>query len=134
MRARIRRLGPLAAVTASTAIGVGVVAAVDPEPPGHHPICPLLILTGYYCPACGSLRAVHALTRADLHLAVDRNPLLVACLPFLLAAYLCWARRLVLGHPSRTGPAPRWVSWGLPALLIGFGVLRNVPALSWLAP
>jgi hypothetical protein len=125
-------------VAASTAIIAGVVATVDPEQAGHYPICPFLFLTGYYCPACGSLRAVHALLRGDVGHAVDRNPLLVAAVPFVLAGYLAWVGRLIAGRPPGRGPAPRWMSralsWGLPAVLIVFGVLRNVPALSWLAP
>jgi hypothetical protein len=134
VRTWMRRLGPLAVVTASVVAGVGVVVAVDPEQPGHYPVCPFLVITGWYCPACGSLRAVHALLRGDLKHAADRNSLLVVALPFLVAGYLQWARRLVMGLPPGNRPPSRWMSWGLPAVLIGFGVLRNVPVLSWLAP
>jgi hypothetical protein len=133
-RIRIRRAGPLIAATTSLTVGLGIVAAVDPERPGHYPVCPFLFLTGYYCPACGSLRAVHALLHGDPMLAMHRNPLLVAALPLLVAGYVWWGRRLVLGGPPRSRPMPRWASWGLPAVLIAFGVLRNLPALSWLAP
>ncbi|MGW5120324.1 DUF2752 domain-containing protein, partial [Streptomyces noursei] len=49
----LRRLaapvGTLAAVTAAFAW----VGAVDPNEPGHYPVCPLLHLTGLLCPACG---------------------------------------------------------------------------------
>jgi len=131
-RDRIRRVGPAALVAASVAVGVWVVTVVNPEQPNHYPTCPFLLLTGYYCPACGSLRAVHALAHGDLVLAIHRNPLLVAAVPFLLWAYLRWTRRLALGLPSRT--APPWLVRGLLAVLVGFWVLRNVPALSWLAP
>ena len=127
------RFGPPAGVAAVTACFVGFVGVVDPNRSGHYPTCPFLLITGYYCPGCGSLRAIHALAHGRPLEALDRNPLLVAVLPFLLAAYLGWARRRIWERP-RTWLAPPAVIWGLLVVLIAFWVLRNLPAFSWLAP
>ena len=42
--------------------------------PGHYPTCPFLAITGWYCPGCGSLRAVHDLLHGDLAGAVRPQP------------------------------------------------------------
>ena len=47
-RRLVRPLAALAAVAMPTVF----VAAVDPNTPGHYPVCPLLRLTGLYCPGC----------------------------------------------------------------------------------
>ena len=107
---------------------------VDPDRPGHYPVCPFLRITGWWCPGCGGLRCVHALTRADLATAVHDNVLAVAACTL---AVLVWARwtylsarglRTVLRAPGRVPVA------GLVAVVIGFTVLRNLPAGAFLAP
>jgi hypothetical protein len=109
---------------------------VDPNHPGHYPVCPFLRITGWWCPGCGGLRCVHALTRGDLATAGHDNALaLVAC----TAAVLFWARWT---HRSARGlrtavrlPGPGW-AWtlGTAAAVLGFTVLRNLPAGAFLAP
>ena len=130
-RAR-RLLGPGALGLAGVA-AVVLVAAVSPEQPGHYPVCPTLALTGFYCPACGGLRAVHALTHGDLGLALQRNPVVVLGLPFAAWAYLAWFRRRWRGRPAAWYPTGGQVAWFLVAF-IGFGVVRNLPWFGWLAP
>jgi hypothetical protein len=122
---------PVGALAAG-AVAVAVVATIDPEQPGHYPTCPFLSVTGWWCPGCGSLRAVHALAHGDVATAVDRNVLLVLTLPVLLVAWTAWLRRTITGRAQRALPlAALWT--GL-AIVGAFWVLRNVPAGSWLAP
>jgi hypothetical protein len=128
-----RRLGPPALTATVVGAAVGLLAVVDPEQPGHYPTCPFLYLTGYYCPGCGSLRAVHALAHGDLGTALDRNVLLVVAVPVLIALFLVWTRRVIQGRPF-VRSAPPWVIQGIFVLVAAFWVLRNVPAFSWLAP
>lgn len=40
--------------------------------------CPIHAFTGFYCPGCGSTRAVRALLNGDLQLAIHNNVLLLA--------------------------------------------------------
>ncbi|NLF04211.1 MAG: DUF2752 domain-containing protein [Actinomycetales bacterium] len=132
--ARRRELVRVAAVGLGALAAVALVAVVDPHEPGHYPTCPTLALAGVYCAGCGALRAVHSLTRLDLAGAWDMNPLLVLAVPFVVAAWGSWAWRAWSGRPRRA-PARAWVVWSLFAVVVGYSVLRNVPALApWLAP
>lgn len=91
-------------------------------------------LTGWWCPGCGGLRAVHALTRGDLVGALHDNAFGVAFCAVLLGGWLLWISREVRGLPR---PRPRSGRWGTVALLAGvlaFTVLRNLPAGAFLAP
>lgn len=123
-----------APVLAGTAVAAATafVALVSPEEPGSYPACPFHVLTGWWCPGCGSLRAVHALTHGDVPTAVQRNLLLVLAVPVLVLAWGSWLRRAVAGRPRRT--LPRAAGWTLLAGLAVFWVVRNLPAGSWLAP
>ena len=122
------------AVLAGGVAAVVAVAAIDPEEPGHYPTCPFLSMTGWWCPGCGSLRAVHALAHGDLGTAIDRNVLTVLAVPALVLAWVAWLRRTVTGRPRPRWAAPSAALWGLLATIVAFWVLRNVPAGSWLAP
>ena len=127
--------GPITLLAATVAGGaaLAVVALRDPNQAGHYPTCPFLALTGWYCPGCGGLRAVHALTHGDVVAAIGFNPLLVAMLPVVAGLYLGWARRMVTARP-RTWAAPGWLLWAFLAVVLAFGVLRNLPVGDWLAP
>jgi hypothetical protein len=55
--------------------------------------CPIHSLTGFFCPGCGSTRAVRALLTGDLQLAIHNNTLLLAApalmgIGFILNKYL----------------------------------------------
>jgi hypothetical protein len=131
-----RRFGALrlpGLVLAGAVAATSLVAVVDPNQPGHYPTCPFLAVTGYYCPGCGSLRALHDLARADVAGAVARNPLMVLAAGGLLAAFVVWTRRRWRGLP-RTWAAPAAVLYGLLTLVLAFWVLRNVPGWTWLSP
>ncbi|ROR89530.1 DUF2752 domain-containing protein [Nocardioides aurantiacus] len=131
-----RRGGVLAvAGVAATGLAVGVLlAAVDPHEPGHYPTCPFLATTGLYCPGCGALRATHDLLHGDVVGALARNPLTVLAAPYLLLAFVTWALRR-LGRPApRSTSLPPWAIWSLLALVVGFGVLRNLPGFAFLSP
>jgi hypothetical protein len=95
----------------------------------HLPLCPLHAMTGLWCPLCGGTRAGYALLHGEFGTAMHDNALLLATLPGLL---LLQVRRLAGGG---TGPlAPAWLSWSAAAVALAFGVWRNLPAGSWLAP
>ena len=125
------RMPALASVGALAA--TAVVAVVDPNQPGHYPTCPFLALTGYYCPGCGSLRAIHDLAHGNLAGALGRNPFTVMVLVGLAVGWVVWARRLWRGLP-RTWAAPPALLYGLLTLVLAFWALRNVPGWTWLSP
>ncbi|HEV7172501.1 DUF2752 domain-containing protein [Pedococcus sp.] len=123
---------PVAVAAAAGAV-VGTLAVVDPNQPGHYPTCPFLALTGFYCPGCGSLRAIHDLAHGDLGGAVARNPMAVMAVAGLLVAYAAWTRRLWRGEP-RSWVAPPWLLYLMLGAVVAFWVLRNVPGWTWLSP
>ncbi len=119
--------GLLAAAVAAVAVAVvGLVAAVDPNEPGHYPPCLFRRLTGLHCPGCGSLRGIHALAHGDLLGAVGSNVLIVIALPVLAVLWLRWL------HRCRTMPA--LALWAFAVLAVAFTVVRNLPFGAALAP
>jgi hypothetical protein len=131
----VRMRGPL--LTAGLAGGLALALHVrDPHSSGSWGLCPWLALTGHYCPGCGSLRAVNDLTNADLAAAASSNFVFVAMVPVLVFWWLRWTGRSWSGTPGPVAVRQRsglWIALGA-VVMVAFGVLRNLPAGSWLAP
>jgi hypothetical protein len=127
------RVAAPSAVLAAAMAAVATVAVLDPYEDGHYPTCPVLAVTGLYCPGCGTLRAIHSLTEGDPATALDMNPLALLLLPALAAFWAGWAWRCVRGRP-RGAPLPAWPASALLIALVVFTVARNVAVTAWLAP
>ena len=130
------RLGEARALPATLAAGAvctgALVALVDPEG-GAYPACPTRALLGVDCPACGTLRGLHALSRGRLTEALDHNLLLVLAVPLGVAAWLGWVRAAA-GVPVAARSVPRWAIALAVVVAIAFAVLRNLSldGLEWL--
>lgn len=110
------------------------VRAAGPHQPGHHPGCPLLRLTGLFCPGCGGLRALHALAHGDPLAALGANAAVVVGGAALVLGWLVWCAAALRGRAPEP-PAPRAVhGWAVCALVLAFTVVRNLPFGSALAP
>ncbi|UQX00715.1 DUF2752 domain-containing protein [Streptomyces sp. RerS4] len=118
-----------AAVAAFTYLGV-----VDPNEPGHYPVCPLLRLTGILCPGCGGLRSAHAVAQGDLITALGANAAAVAGYVAFAGFLALWLVRAVRGRPTPTIALRPVAWWGIGALLLAFTIVRNLPIGSALAP
>ncbi len=122
------------AVMASIAAAY-VLYAFDPATHAF-PQCPFYSITGFFCPGCGSQRAIHHLLHGHLLAAAGNNMLLVVVLPLLLLHAAAWlANRL----GQKQFPlvfekiiAAKWVM----LVVIVFWLMRNVPLqpFAWLAP
>ncbi|GAA3892506.1 DUF2752 domain-containing protein [Streptomyces lacrimifluminis] len=131
------------AVAARVAVPAGVLAAVvaafayvgtvDPNEPGHYPVCPLLRLTGVYCPGCGGLRSAHAFVHGDWVTALGANALAVTGYLAFAVLWTVWVVRAVRGRPIRIDLGSTQL-WSLGALLLVFTVVRNLPFGGWLHP
>ena len=131
---RERLTAPVATIAGLTAATVALHVR-DPHQSGSWGYCPLSLL-GVYCPGCGGLRAVNDLTHGDLAGAASSNLLLVVLLPVAVFFLARWALDAWQGR-RRVLPPPRVVTLQATAfglVLLGFMVLRNLPAGSWLAP
>ena len=116
--------------TALLALGAAGIAVVLPRldpfaSTSLLPPCPLHALTGIYCPGCGSTRCLYALLHGDVWLALAMNPLLVVSLPLLgLMSINAAGWRPTWAIPLMR-PLARPALWLW--LLLGYGVLRNIP-------
>jgi hypothetical protein len=129
----LRRLWIPAAALAAVGGAFAYVAAVDPNEPGHYPVCPLWRFTGLYCPGCGGLRSAHAFAHGDLATALQDNALAVAAFLALAALWTVWVVRAARGRPVRLELRPAAL-WALGASVLVFTVLRNLPFGAWLHP
>lgn len=131
---RARLLAAPALYLTAAAAAFAYVGTVNPNEPGHYPVCPLLRLTGILCPGCGGLRSAHAFAHGDLITAFGANALAVVGY-FAFAAFMA----LWLVRAFRGGPPPRIVLrrpywWALGAVALVFVVVRNLSFGSALAP
>lgn len=122
-----------AAVGAAAVAAATTVAMVDPNEAGHYPTCPFLAVTGLFCPGCGTLRAVHALTHGDLATAVDLNVLTVVMLPVLVWAWFAWVRYRAGARPAMPALTPT-AGYAVAIAVPLFWVARNLPWFGALAP
>jgi hypothetical protein len=111
------RIAKPAAVALVLAVAAPL-AFFDPAATWWFPSCPLFALTGWQCPLCGSLRALHALLTGSLAAAIRFNPLTTIA---ALASVVARERLIAWGSSAR----------GL-AAFVAFGLLRNVAAISGL--
>ena len=116
----------LVVLAAASAVAMVMLGAFDPATSGVFPPCPLRYLTGWYCPGCGSLRAIHQLLHGNLRAAWAMNPLTVVMLPFLMYGLASFALFQIRG---RGLPQPFlravWIR-SLCAAIILFGIARNL--------
>ncbi|MEV8586237.1 DUF2752 domain-containing protein [Streptomyces sp. NPDC051180] len=128
-----RRLLAPVATLAGVCAAFAYVGAVDPNEPGHYPVCPLLRFTGLYCPGCGGLRSAHAFVTGDLPAALGANALAVVGYGVFAVVIVLWLVRAARGTPMRLAVSPAWW-WGIGAVLALFTLVRNLPFGSALAP
>ena len=133
-RSRGRRMLAPLLTGAIVAGALGYLAAVDPNEPGHYPLCPTKSLFGIDCPGCGCLRGLHALTRGDVAGAADHNLVLLLAVPFALVLWVRWVLRAWRGvSPAVSMRTFRLRNRAMIIVLVAilaFGVVRNfVPYL-----
>jgi hypothetical protein len=113
-----------------------ILFAFNPAVSVFYPPCPFHFLTGFYCPGCGTLRALHQLLHGNLLAAMKLNVLTVILVPFIGYGFVFY---ITAGIKSRSLPKifiPAALIWILFGVIILFGILRNIPAepFSFLAP
>ena len=101
---------------------------IDARHSNFFPACPFFTLTGFYCPGCGSQRAISSVLHADFLEAARFNVMLVVSLPLIL-----YSAFVTVSNVFRTKPviqkifySPLFVRVFLVAVVM-FGVLRNIP-------
>lgn len=104
-----------------------VLFRFDPAQATFYPRCVFHQVTGWHCPGCGSLRALHQLLHGRFLEALRLNPFVVLALPALgwLVGRLLWGETLARKLPA-VGLRRAWLLAGVAALAL-YGVLRNLP-------
>lgn len=129
-RPRVRRLIAPMATAAGVLAATAYIRAVDPNQPGHYPLCPTLALLGIDCPGCGGLRATHALAHGDIAAALDNNALFVLLVPLLAGMWLLWAYRAWTGVTPARSPRREAIARAAPMVVVivamVFTVVRNL--------
>jgi hypothetical protein len=117
----------LAAMLAALSGSAVMLRIFDPATSGIFPPCPVRYLTGWYCPGCGSLRAIHQLLHGNLWAAWALNPLTVVLLPFLAYGFIS---SLLFEIRGQGLPEPFLRAGWIRALCVAivlFGIVRNLP-------
>lgn len=96
--------------------------------------CMFHMITGLYCPGCGTGRMFFAILRLDFYAAFRANPYVFILIPIIAIYYIAEIRAYISGR-QRKQSRPEKVFFVI--LLVGlilFGILRNIPYFSFLAP
>jgi Protein of unknown function (DUF2752) len=116
-----------ASVLLVSAVLLLLLRYANPASSGIFPPCPFLWLTGFYCPGCGSLRALHQLLHGNVRAAFAFNPFAVLSFPFLAYAGASRAAYLLNCRYFPRIFLPAWFIWTLFSAIVLFGILRNLP-------
>lgn len=96
--------------------------------------CIFFEITGLYCPGCGITRAIISLIKLDFIQAFRYNPLIIVVFPFLLIYIIysthCW----LFDKKNSLHKIPNSILYIILIIIILFGILRNIPHFSYLAP
>lgn len=86
-------------------------------------------ITGLYCPGCGITRAIKALLRGDLYSSFRNNILLYVVVPLIFVIQVINKK-----SSEKTRKINNYILVFLLIFTVGYGILRNIPAFSYLAP
>ena len=100
---------------------------VNPSSHTHYIKCPWYICTGTSCPACGSQRALHALTHGHLLEALRYNYFFVISIPYALVAVLVsWYNVNHRLDRLKELAFHRYTLYGYVVLFCAWWVVRNI--------
>jgi hypothetical protein len=89
--------------------------------------CPFHLLTGLYCPGCGSLRGLHSILNGNFLAALHYNALMVFSLPFIVYSFIIYSYKEISGKElKRIFVKPVFI-WLLLVLVLLFWIIRNIP-------
>lgn len=120
------------------ALGAGLAAAMvflykfNPASTSFYPPCPFNMLSGLYCPGCGSLRALHQLSHGHLFAAFSLNPLMVIAFPFVGYGLLSNAAFAARGRALPGVFLSRGWIMVLLWIIIAYWIIRNITAYPFL--
>lgn len=109
-------------------VAAGVVFfMLDPATHQIFPECVFHSVTGYYCPGCGSQRAIHNLVHLNLARTIHNNLLFIPA-GLLVGYHYSYSyvnKKLNLNLPNLF--YYKVTPWIILAVIVLFGILRNLP-------
>lgn len=125
-----KRIFLLGVLVGLAALAAGMLRVFDPATTWSFPPCPFHTITGYLCPGCGTLRALHQLLNGHFAAAFRLNPLMMLLMPYIGYEATSSALEAAFGRSlPRVFIRPAYI-WILLAVIILFWILRNVPLLA----
>ena len=106
----------------------------DPHVDGAYGYCPFHAITGWWCPACGGMRAINDLTHGDAVASLSSNIFVVPLLAVLLLVWVRWLRLRWQGSDIRPLSIGTRTVVVVVVVATLFTIVRNAPWGSWLAP
>lgn len=106
-------------------VGVLYLKVLSPTFNIHIP-CPIKHVTGFDCPGCGMTRLSLSLLEGDLYQAFRYNSLIFILLPLFIVYYYSVSK----GKKKMSD----YLLYSMLIMTVLFGILRNVPMFSFLAP
>ena len=125
LKHRALRIAAAAALCLLLLAGMFYLYLIEPGINGPGFECSFHRITGLYCPSCGMSRGLHHLLRGNFARAFSFNqlsPLILAFLGFALFFLFRW-----LATGKQPPAIPLWLAIALVAVLVLYGVLRNLP-------
>jgi Protein of unknown function (DUF2752) len=119
-----RKLTTIAVATGL--IAAAVIYALPPESTPYFPKCYFRLTTGLDCPGCGAARCLHSLANGDIRQAAAYNVLVLAAVPVFVYAGLRSIHARLRNRPRHHWEMPAWSIWSLIAVIVVFGVVRNL--------
>ena len=90
--------------------------------------CPFHLITGFYCPGCGSLRGLHALVHGNILKAINYNLLMIVSIPYLIYSFILFSYESFSGKELKRFFIKPVYIWLLLVFILIFWVLRNIPS------
>lgn len=113
--------------TAAAFSALLIIKQINPAQSNLFPACLFHTLTGLNCPGCGATRGMHALLNGDILTALHFNAMLIVFVPLMIYGFV-WL--ILFGIRGKGLPIPNFAArslWMFLILMLGFGVLRNLP-------
>lgn len=129
-----KRLAVCAAAAVLAAAALFYLYSTD-EGAGAGIPCLFHALTGFYCGGCGASRALRSALHLEFYQALRYNAVFTVLLPFL-GAYFCalGVSYVRFGKDKVSAKVPMAAVWISVGAVLVYGILRNIPALSFLGP
>lgn len=117
-------------------MAAGIFYFFDPSRLSLFPRCPFQVITGYYCPGCGSQRAIHSFLHFRWDEVIHYNILMFPAAFLILYHY---SRPLVRKYFNLAIPNVLYLKqtpWVILLIIVAFWILRNIQfePFTWLSP